>query len=317
MTQFSDWRLGHSDMGLLGFCTLRLLKKKDSYRNSGIVSLTYLDIQKPYSFLDYIKGGTQIHCSFAIDFTASNGNPTSSHSLHFLSSVPNSYEIAIQSVGNIIKDYDSDQSFPVLGFGAYIPPHGAVSQEFFVNLAQDDPYCKGIEGVLTAYRNCLRQVKLSGPSHFAPVINHVAKFAMAYRDGTNYFILLLMTDGYISDMRKTKQAVVSASVLPMSIIIVGVGPAYFGSMKELDSDETLLKAPDGSRAARDIVQFVTLRDFMTPGEDYHMAMAKLAKEVLAEIPSQFLSYMRFNKIVPPPGAGNTLPAELPLDPEFL
>ncbi|XP_071447879.1 copine-8-like [Hetaerina americana] len=198
------------------------LKKKDSYRNSGIVSLTYLDIQKPYSFLDYIKGGTQINCSFAIDFTGSNGKPTSSHSLHFLSSMPNSYEIAIQSVGNIIKDYDSDQLFPVLGFGASIPPQKVVSQEFFVNLTQDDPYCKGIEGVLTAYRNCLRQVKLSGPSDFAPVINHVANFAMACRDGTNYFILLLMTDGYISDMRKTKQ--LSLPVSSFSKTTAGVTP---------------------------------------------------------------------------------------------
>ncbi|XP_046386198.1 copine-8-like isoform X2 [Ischnura elegans] len=275
-------------------------KKKDSYKNSGSIYLTYFEIQKTYSFLDYIKGGTQIHCSFAIDFTGSNGEPTSPHSLHYIGTTPNSYEIAIQSVGNIIKDYDSDQAFPVLGFGACIPPHGVVSHEFFVNLTADNPYCKGIDGVLAAYRNCIMQVQLYGPTNFSPVINHVAKFAMTYRDGTNYFILLIITDGVITDMPKTLQAIVSASALPMSIIIVGVGPADFGAMEALDSDGTPLTAPNGSRAVRDIVQFVPLRNFMQPGVDHYTAMAKLAKEVLAEVPNQFISYMKANNVVPKP-----------------
>ena len=53
----------------------------------------------------------------------------------------------------------------------------------------------------------------------------------------NYFILLLLTDGVITDMDQTKQAVVAASALPMSIIIVGVGNADFQMMEELDSDD--------------------------------------------------------------------------------
>ena len=53
----------------------------------------------------------------------------------------------------------------------------------------------------------------------------------------NYFILLILTDGVITDMDQTKQAVVAASGLPMSIIIVGVGEADFKMMEELDSDE--------------------------------------------------------------------------------
>ena len=35
------------------------------------------------TFLDYVKGGTELACTFAIDFTASNGNPTSPESLHY------------------------------------------------------------------------------------------------------------------------------------------------------------------------------------------------------------------------------------------
>ena len=48
----------------------------------------------------------------------------------------------------------------------------------------------------------------------------------------------------------------------------------------------------GRIATRDIVQFVAYRDFSNEGEtDEETARSKLAKEVLAEVPDQFLSYM--------------------------
>jgi hypothetical protein len=62
-----------------------------------------------------------------------------------------------------------------------------------------------ISGVLDAYRTCIRQVQLYGPTNFSSVINHVAKFAEAYQDGSQYFILLIITDGVITDMPRTKQ----------------------------------------------------------------------------------------------------------------
>ncbi|MEQ2230741.1 Copine-8, partial [Ilyodon furcidens] len=49
-------------------------------------------------------------------------------------------------------------------------------------------------------------------------------------DGSQYFVLLMITDGVISDMVQTKEAVVNAASLPLSIIIVGVGPAEFDAV---------------------------------------------------------------------------------------
>ena len=47
----------------------------------------------------------------------------------------------------------------------------------------------------------------------------------------------MLTDGAISDMQNTKLAIIAASKLPMSIIIVGVGGADFDAMDELDADD--------------------------------------------------------------------------------
>ena len=100
---------------------------------------------------------------------------------------------AIKAVGEIIQDYDSDKQFPALGFGAKIPPNGQVSHEFFLNLRQDSPYCAGVPGILQAYFTSLQNVTLYGPTNFAPVINHVARFANSFQDGRQYFVLLIIT----------------------------------------------------------------------------------------------------------------------------
>jgi hypothetical protein len=58
----------------------------------------------------------------------------------------NFYEKAITSVVSILQDYDSDKLFPVLGFGARLPPDGRVSHEFFVNMHPSNPYVERVEG---------------------------------------------------------------------------------------------------------------------------------------------------------------------------
>lgn len=78
-------------------------------------------------------------------------------------------------------------------------------------------------------------------------------FAAATKDGSEYFILLIITDGIITDMQKTKKEIVRAASLPMSIIIVGVGNEDFTAMEELDGDEVRLSF-QGKVAERDIVQ---------------------------------------------------------------
>lgn len=76
-----------------------------------------------------------------------------------------------------------------------------------------------------------------------------------------YFTLLIITDGVISDMDETRHAIVQASKLPMSIIIIGVGNADFAAMEFLDGDASVLRSNTGEEALRDIVQFVPFRDF--------------------------------------------------------
>uniref|UniRef100_F6RFV3 Copine 8 n=1 Tax=Bos taurus TaxID=9913 RepID=F6RFV3_BOVIN len=299
-TSYRELSRGQSQFNVYEVINPRKKGKKKKYTNSGTVTLLSFLVETEVSFLDYIKGGTQINFTVAIDFTASNGNPAQPTSLHYMNPYQlNAYGMALKAVGEIVQDYDSDKMFPALGFGAKLPPDGRISHEFALNGNPQNPYCNGIDGVMEAYYRSLKSVQLYGPTNFAPVINHVARYAASVKDGSQYFVLLIVTDGVISDMAQTKESIVNASKLPMSIIIVGVGPAEFDAMVELDGDDVRVSSR-GKYAERDIVQFVPFRDYIDRSGNHILSMARLAKDVLAEIPEQFLSYMRARGIKPSP-----------------
>jgi len=275
--------------------------KNKSKKSPGTIFLNFFKFHKNYSFLEYLRGGLDMNFVVAIDFTGSNGNPTQPSSLHYIHPQrPNQYSLAIQSVGGIIQDYDTDRMFPTYGFGARLPPSGQVSHNFAVNFDPNQPSCHGIDGVLAAYQSCIRSVQLYGPTNFSPIINNVAQMASDALQGEqrlSYFVLLMITDGIITDMEATKNAIVRASSLPLSIIIVGVGDADFEAMDELDGDDVRLESR-GKKAVRDIVQFVPFMDYMKSGSSSVMSSARLAKAVLAEVPDQVTSYMKVNGIIP-------------------
>ncbi|GAA6222836.1 copine-5-like isoform X3 [Lates japonicus] len=310
-TSYKELCRGQSQLNVYEVVNAKKKIKKKRYINSGTVSLLSFNVESEHTFLDYIKGGTQIHFTVAIDFTASNGNPSQSTSLHYMNPYQmNAYAMALKAVGEIIQDYDSDKMFPALGFGAKLPPDGRVSHEFPLNGNIENPYCNGMEGILEAYHQSLKTVQLYGPTNFAPVVNHVARYAAAVQDGSQYFVLLIITDGVISDMAQTKEAIVNAAKLPMSVIIVGVGQAEFDAMVELDGDDIRISSR-GKLAERDIVQFVPFRDYMDRTGNHVLSMARLAKDVLAEIPDQLISYMKSRGIKPNPIPPVYSPGDLP------
>jgi len=155
----------------------------------------------------------------------------------------------------------------------------------------------GTQGILDAYYKCLSSVELSGPTNFAPVIRKACDKSVYLKDiqKDEYVILLILTDGEITDMDETIQVIVEASELPLSIIIVGLGDAKFDKMKQLDADHIALKSKKtGKVAQRDLVQFVSFKEFKNEPE-------LLAKHVLAEVPDQFVQYM--DMIGKKPGCG--------------
>lgn len=128
-------------------------------------------------FVDYLSGGCQISLAVAIDFTASNGDPRQPGTPHYFhppeSKEWNDYEKAIFAVGSILAKYDSDQRFPVWGFGA---KYNNVVRHCFQ--CGTDVEVEGVQGIMDAYRGVFRTpLTMSYPTKLTEVFQTAAAYA--------------------------------------------------------------------------------------------------------------------------------------------
>ena len=184
----------------------------------------------------------------------------------------------------------------------------------------------GIGGVENAYINAIKsnKLKFAGPTCFAPILRLSIKRCMKAfesngKDGSSsnsenssnrgsvnyryfeqkYFILVILTDGWIHDLNETKKLIIEAAnkPLPLSIIIVGIGnDPNLSCMNQLISTKKKPLIHNGRKAKRNIVQFVP---FSKLSNDINYNYNQLAHTTLRKIPSQFLQFANYIKLTPP------------------
>ena len=175
---------------------------------------------------------------FAIDFTESNAENgrESFHGfpLHFLDPnalVANPYQRVMELCARTMEDFDDDHSFPVFGFGDAVTTDKAC-----FSLTPGGEEIEGIDAVVRRYREIVPFVCMRGPTSFAPVIRKAADISRAAdSDGRRTFqILVIITDGQVTEPEPTATAIIEACESPISIIAVGVGDGPFDSLEHFD-----------------------------------------------------------------------------------
>ncbi|KAL8118321.1 hypothetical protein AgCh_016018 [Apium graveolens] len=133
--------------------------------------------------------------------------------------------------------FGEDNLIPCFGFG----DASTHDQEVF-SFYPDEKYCDGFEEVLTQYKELVPQLRLAGPTSFAPVIEMEITIVEQSRD--QYHVSLIIAEGQVTRSvdtergqlshqdRKTVEAIVKASEYPLSIILVGVGDGSWDMMRE-------------------------------------------------------------------------------------
>eukprot|EP00285_Hemiselmis_virescens_P009449 CAMPEP_0173381032 /NCGR_PEP_ID=MMETSP1356-20130122/3539_1 /TAXON_ID=77927 ORGANISM="Hemiselmis virescens, Strain PCC157" /NCGR_SAMPLE_ID=MMETSP1356 /ASSEMBLY_ACC=CAM_ASM_000847 /LENGTH=552 /DNA_ID=CAMNT_0014334769 /DNA_START=39 /DNA_END=1697 /DNA_ORIENTATION=+ len=302
-TQFTihcyDWdRMSSNDLigsvqcsvsDLLSHKDLKLIDPKKPAKDVGSLQADKASVLRLPSFLDYLTEGIDISLTAGIDFTLSNGESKDATSLHYAdpSGAWNAYQLGLIGVGDVLQPYAKDGVVSVFGYGGI--PDGSTTASFCFPIGpRGSSSVEGVQGLLDAYASGLKTTKLYGPTNMAPLILKANMLAKETQRRV-YHVLMIMTDGEISDMIQTVDAIVESSFLPMSIVIVGVGnkdhPMEFENMTTLDGDKAGLVDSNCRKAARDIVQFVP---FMHGGGSSDTA--ELAKQVLHEIPKQLVQY---------------------------
>ncbi|KAI3497657.1 hypothetical protein L1887_33111 [Cichorium endivia] len=253
-----------------------------------------------------------------IDFTKSNewtgARSFNRRSLHSIGTVQNPYEQAISIIGKTLSAFDEDNLIPCFGFG-----DASTHDQNVFSFYPDSSFCEGFEEVLRRYREIAPQLRLSGPTSFAPIIEMA--MTIVEESGGQYHVLLIIADGQVtrsgdtefgqlsSQERNTIDAIVKASKYPLSIILVGVGDGPWDMMEEFDDNIP-------SRAF-DNFQFVNFTDIMSKDVDPMKKQTEFALTALMEIPSQYKATLELNLLgartgyspgtvpFPPPGGGSS------------
>lgn len=193
--------------------------------------------------------------------------------------------------------YDQDKLIPAYGFGARLNGFPSTYHKFALNGDFFKPECNGLDGVIAAYHRAVQVTNFHGPTNFSEILSDINDRCRAIevsQYNQKYYLLMILTDGIISDMEKTIDEIVRGSDLPLSIVIVGVGRADFSAMDVLDADDKpLFSRKYNKQMSRDIVQFV-------PFEKFKDDKVKLAKEVLTELPGQVVDFFMARNITPNP-----------------
>jgi hypothetical protein len=147
----------------------------------------------------------------------------------------------------------------------------------------------GAQGIIDAYRQTFKSgLIMSGPTVFTEVLQTAAAKATSSQEAAksqgkqSYTVLLILTDGSVSDPAATAQILKQIRNAPLSVVIVGVGNADFGAMQFLD---------DASSGDMDIAQFVSFNQ-------HSRNSVALTSETLHEIPDQLVGYFQRNNIQP-------------------
>lgn len=272
--------------------------KGGSYKNSGRLKVHRADAVELPNFISYLQGGLRLNFVVAVDFTASNKPVNDPASLHYIKDPmkPSPYAQALKAVGNVLMGYIPDGYVSALGFGAILPGQGNTPSFDFSLNGETDPRVPGVSGLLAVYEQSVKKVTLAGPTNFAPLITNAAHMASLYPVTPTYqhfSVLLILTDGAVSDLVETIDAIIDCSKrAPLAIVIVGIGDADFSSMRRLDGDTAKLRSDSGREAKHDIVQFTKF--------DTKKSVDVIASEVLQEVPQRVVEYMIDAGIQPNP-----------------
>eukprot|EP00250_Pteridium_aquilinum_P005517 c15599_g1_i1 orf=195-1418(+) len=233
-----------------------------------------------------------------IDFTKSNewtGKKSfNGRSLHALNtSFPNPYEQAISIIGRTLSPFDDDDKIPCFGFGDV-----STHDRNVFSFCSDHQPCDGFEAALSRYKALVPQIKLAGPTSFAPIIE--AAIDIVVKSDCQYHVLLIIADGQVTrsvdtdsgrlspQEQDTINAIVTASEFPLSMVLVGVGDGPWDMMEEFDNN-----IPE---RAFDNFQFVNFTEIMSRNTPPQQKEAAFALAALMEIPTQFKACVALNRL---------------------
>ena len=197
-------------------------------------------------------------------------------SLHSITGPPNPYLTSLSLIARTLESFDDDQLIPGYGFGDETTGMTSV-----FSFHPGNQPSTGLQSLVQRYRELVTHVQLSGPTSFAALIRQAMR--QVYDSGMQFHLLLILADGQISSScrQDTMQAIVEASMFPISIVLIGVGDGPWETMHYFD-DELPSRQWDN-------FQFVEFNRIMNGSASIRdqRREASFALNALMELPDQY------------------------------
>ncbi|EGC39050.1 hypothetical protein DICPUDRAFT_75368 [Dictyostelium purpureum] len=253
---------------------------KSNYKNSGLVKFKEVTIVTTPTIYDYINGGFKINLMLGINCGASSEN------IHDISNIEsNQYIQAIQEICDILKPYNTSGKINIQGFGCNHEGPNEYNEPCYCKpfkFCPEAPQVETAQNVVGLYLENIGKYSFKSPSNFSELIKYACK-------------KVIFTHGEIPQCIYRSEAILAvhaASTAPISIIIVGVGKDGFQFTSLLDGDKNTIRDSKYQAWKRDCVQFVQFNHHREDPQTF-------AYQVIEELPTQFLSYVDMEKILPP------------------
>ncbi|VDK89512.1 unnamed protein product [Litomosoides sigmodontis] len=194
--------------------------------------------------------------------------------------------------------------FPAFGVGAKIP-HVPDNHQFFHLNFEAQPHCRGIDGLLDAYRNAKRKVIpiANDRTVYLSVVNTVAKMAENEgKHGLHYFVLLIfISNSSIDNSKKLFNAITNVTKAPISIIFLGRQVAELNEFYSITSNRKNTSLCSGGIAMNsDFVEFIDLNSVMIQEATLRQNAKRIAERALRNVPWHLIAYMHKNNIAAKP-----------------
>ena len=189
---------------------------------------TYDELEAPLR----LAGVESMQMVVGIDFSKSNewtGEKTYQRGLYDSKCGETPYGKALRIMSTIVSRFDDDNIYPVYRFGCIHAQDKSVLPLMYPD--REDPHFEGFDTVRKAYEHIAPQIEMSGPTTFAPMICQAIEVSKDC--GNQYMVLVLLTDGDVTDMDADMKALQDASNYPVSIVVIGLGDGPFKRMRIL------------------------------------------------------------------------------------
>ena len=236
------------------------------------------------SLFEYFKAGIKLSCFISMDFSDEKNIPS-------LSDTKNNYLTLINNINNSISTYTKNNLFYTSIFGA----KNTSSEQTIPDLNQKESSGIPINMVFNSLEALIKKKQFLPENNiiFSSLIKKITTDINKLYEQILYNVAFIIVRGNIDkkDKKKTIDAIIQSSYLPLTIFIIGVGKNDFSLTKKIIGKKYNYSS-NGMEKFRDNVFFISLK------EDFSNNDEQLISWCLIELYKQIIDFYNLIKFSP-------------------